>query len=157
MAGWGNRWTEAQARQAGIIKHTKPKPVSLKSRTLEHYDRSAIKLLIPKMSPPQQTLTLMALARFGERVYPELMPFSDRKFQIDLAFPECKLAVEVDGWENHGKSLDAFKTDRERYRLLGVNGWTIYPFPAGDINKDVYACIEQIEQALEEIPKWKKI
>lgn len=153
---WGNRWTESQARQAGII-NTKPKSISLKPKTIEDYDRKEISKMLLKMSPPQQKLTIAALAKFGDIVYPELRPFSDRRFQIDLAFPCCKLAVEVDGWENHGKSLDAFKSDRERYRLLGVNGWTIFPFPAGDINKDTHACIEEIEQALEELPKWKSI
>lgn len=71
-----------------------------------------------------------------------------RKFRIDIGFPSKKLAVEIDGWEFHGKFKGDFTRDRERQNLLTLNGWRIVRFTAGNIRKDVGACVEVIDAAL---------
>lgn len=72
----------------------------------------------------------------------------DRKFRLDIAFPEAKLACEVDGWEFHGKFLSDFKRDRSRDRLLVQEGWRVLRFFAEEIHADAYALTSEIEKAL---------
>ncbi|HEV7399047.1 MAG TPA: DUF559 domain-containing protein [Solirubrobacterales bacterium] len=47
-----------------------------------------------------------------------------RFFEVDCLWAEQRLIVELDGWESHGTDL-AFEKDRERDRLLLVEGWRI--------------------------------
>lgn len=51
-----------------------------------------------------------------------------RKFRLDMAFPEHKLAIEVDGWQYHGKYKDSFKRDRIKQNLLTKHGWRVLRF-----------------------------
>lgn len=71
-----------------------------------------------------------------------------RKFRLDIAFPTRKLAVEVDGWQFHGKFLRDFSRDRERQNLLTLHGWRILRFTAGQIRQDIQKCRLQVQQAL---------
>lgn len=71
-----------------------------------------------------------------------------RKFKLDVAFPEQKLCVEVDGWEWHGKHKGDFQRDRERQNLLTLNGWRILRFSASNVRNDLAGCVAQVRQAL---------
>jgi very-short-patch-repair endonuclease len=52
--------------------------------------------------------------------------------KVDFAYPELKLAIEVDGYEKHS-SPEAFQHDRSRQNNLVELGWTILRFTWGDI------------------------
>lgn len=71
-----------------------------------------------------------------------------RKYRLDIAVPGARLAVEVDGWEWHGKHKGDFTRDRERQNLLTLNGWRILRFTAGQIRKDMAGCVGLIEKAV---------
>lgn len=45
-------------------------------------------------------------------------------FCLDVAFPQTKLALEIDGFEYH-MSRSAFEIDRERQNLLVCAGWRV--------------------------------
>jgi very-short-patch-repair endonuclease len=47
---------------------------------------------------------------------------------IDVAFPEQKVAVEVDGRTAHGPWSDRFDDDRERQNALVAAGWRVLRF-----------------------------
>lgn len=51
-------------------------------------------------------------------------PLPDRKFALDFAWPEYKLAVEVDGMVHRIK--ERFEADAERHNLLLDAGWRVY-------------------------------
>lgn len=70
-----------------------------------------------------------------------------RKYRLDIAIPAARLAIEVDGWEWHGKHKGDFLRDRERQNLLTLHGWRILRFAAGQIRKDTAGCVEQIRLA----------
>lgn len=71
-----------------------------------------------------------------------------RKYRVDIAVPESMLAIEVDGWEWHGKHKGDFQRDRERQNLLTIHGWRILRFTAKDIRQDLAGCIEMVQLAL---------
>ena len=52
--------------------------------------------------------------------------------RVDFAYPEIKLAIEVDGYEKHS-SLDAFQRDRSRQNDLVELGWTVLRFTWDDV------------------------
>ena len=78
--------------------------------------------------------------------YPGAVP--GRRFRLDIAFPQHKLACEVDGWEHHGKYLSDFKRDRLRDRLLVQNGWRVLRFYAEEIHSDSSQLVAEINKAL---------
>ncbi len=50
-----------------------------------------------------------------------------RRYRIDLAYPDGKIAIEIDGWEYH-RSRSAFDDDRNRANDLVVAGWHVLRF-----------------------------
>jgi hypothetical protein len=52
--------------------------------------------------------------------------------RIDFAYPDDRVAIEVDGYEFHA-SLDAFHHDRARQNELVARGWTVLRFTWGDV------------------------
>jgi very-short-patch-repair endonuclease len=52
--------------------------------------------------------------------------------RFDLAWPEYRLAVEVDGWETHG-TREAFQDDRTRDACMGAIGWQTLRFTWHDV------------------------
>ncbi|MHB8409981.1 MAG: endonuclease domain-containing protein [Acidiferrobacterales bacterium] len=79
----------------------------------------------------------------------EHLLIAGRKIRGDIAFPESRLVVEVDGWEHHGRYVSDFRRDRDRQNLLTLAGWRILRIPAGDIHLDLSACCLLIAMALD--------
>lgn len=52
--------------------------------------------------------------------------------RVDFAFPECRLAIEVDGYEHHS-SPAAFRRDRARQNDLVAAGWTPLRYTWADV------------------------
>lgn len=101
------------------------------------------------LNPEPEELLVEFIKRAGiEGAVTQHKPLDDRRFRIDIAFPDCKLAIECDGWSYHGRHLDDFKKERERQNLLVLAGWRILRFPAGQIRQEPEAVIDQIKQAL---------
>jgi very-short-patch-repair endonuclease len=51
---------------------------------------------------------------------------------VDVAFPELRIAIEVDGWAFHHQP-DRFQRDRVRQNQLVMLGWTILRFTWADL------------------------
>lgn len=102
------------------------------------------------LSPPQALLWETCQRQLGG--YGPVAEFKGavphRKFRLDIAFPDHRLAVEVDGWQHHGKHLADHRKDRERIRLLALNGWRLLPFTAGEVLKDPLGCVALIRDGL---------
>lgn len=71
-----------------------------------------------------------------------------RKFRIDIAFPEHRLALESDGWAYHGRFLGDFVRDRERQNLLCIHGWRVLRFSAGMVRRNLDEQLRLIDIAL---------
>ncbi len=104
----------------------------------------------PQGALPEEMLTTALIAKFGARAIPQFRgSVPHRAFVLDVAFPLEKLAVEIDGWQYHGKYLADFKKDRERDRQLVLNGWRILRFAAGEVRQSTQDCVKIVEQCLE--------
>ncbi|HEY3630147.1 MAG TPA: DUF559 domain-containing protein [Jatrophihabitantaceae bacterium] len=51
---------------------------------------------------------------------------------VDLAFPQLRLAIEVDGWAFH-HAQDRFQRDRTKQNTLVTLGWTVLRFTWADL------------------------
>ncbi len=95
-------------------------------------------------SPPHKLLWDAVSGRWPEAVK-EYSPIEGRRFRIDIAFVKQKIAIEVDGWEFHGKYKSAHAKDRKRQNLLVQHGWRVLRFTAGEIFSDMPAVLGMIE------------
>ena len=103
---------------------------------------------------PQEKLWLFVQSAWpGQAEANYRLPIAGRRFEADIAFPRKSLAIEVDGWNFHGKRYGDFQRDREKgnalpaemrgfpqgssencvSRTLAALGWTLLRFPAMDV------------------------
>lgn len=68
--------------------------------------------------------------------------------RVDAAYPDLKLAIEVDGYEHHS-TPDAFQRDRTRQNALVTLGWTVLRFTWADVVKRPAHVAKMIEQAID--------
>jgi very-short-patch-repair endonuclease len=60
-------------------------------------------------------------------VFQHPIRLAGRRRRIDFAFPDIRLAIEVDGYESHSR-YDVFEDDRVRGNELELAGWTVLRF-----------------------------
>jgi hypothetical protein len=76
----------------------------------------------------------------GVRGWQRAAPFGP--WTIDIAFPDLKLAIEVDGWAWHVE-VDRFRADRHKGNALTRAGWILLRFTWHDLmNRPMYVLSE---------------
>lgn len=70
---------------------------------------------------------------------------SGRAYRIDLAYPDLKIAVELDGWRYHHTRV-AFEDDRSRANELAAEGWVVIRFTASTPD---HSLIETVRRTIE--------
>lgn len=70
-------------------------------------------------------------------------------YELDFAFPEHRLAVEVDGWAWH-RDVERFRRDRQRQNALVLAGWTILRFTWHDLTQRAGEVIAVIRAGLDD-------
>jgi very-short-patch-repair endonuclease len=68
------------------------------------------------------------------------MPFL--RFSIDFAFPEFKMAVEIDGSTHNSEKVK--EIDKRKTEALNNEGWRVIRFTAKRINTEVYQCMNEV-------------
>jgi hypothetical protein len=68
--------------------------------------------------------------------------------EVDIAWPEVQLCVEVDGWAYHN-SRDAFVRDRARDRTLMGLGWMIFRYTSDDLRNKPWSIVENLRRMYE--------
>jgi hypothetical protein len=63
---------------------------------------------------------------------PPVPEYAVGRYRLDFAWPELRLAVEVDGYRRHS-SWDAFRDDRSRQNDLIAAGWVVLHFTWDDV------------------------
>lgn len=113
--------------------------------------RNSLSAVPVEGADPQSTLWRALLARDpqamarGDLCWEARGLIPGRRFRVDIAWVPTAIAIEVDGYQFHGRMLSGFHRDREKDRLLRLNGWTVMRFAARDISKDMAGVIDQIE------------
>jgi very-short-patch-repair endonuclease len=69
------------------------------------------------------------------------------RWTIDIAFPEAKLAIEVDSWAWH-TDVDRFRADRRKGNALVRAGWQLLRFTWHDLTNRPAYVIAEIRAAL---------
>lgn len=82
---------------------------------------------------------------YPEAVWEMKKVVPDRRFSIDIALPLLHIAIEVDGWQYHGKYKRDFIRDREKDRALLLAGWRVVRFTAGEIRHDCDRVLRIVE------------
>jgi very-short-patch-repair endonuclease len=67
--------------------------------------------------------------------------------RLDFAYPEARLAVEVDGWGSHS-SPRALQSDLERQNALVEMGWTVLRFTWHDVVRRPEAVARRVRRML---------
>lgn len=128
----------------GAWKVSASTPVNTKSPA-----KQALKAAVSHSSPPHEILWSRVQKVWGNKAryeYEHAIP--NRKFRLDIAFPDIKLCVEVDGWQYHGKHKAGFHKDREKQMLLTENGWLMLRFSTKAIFNDVESCLASIQRTI---------
>lgn len=68
-------------------------------------------------------------------------------YEVDLAFLDRKVAIEVDGWAWH-HDQERFRHDRQRQNSLVLAGWTILRFTWHDLTQRPDTVITEIRTAV---------
>lgn len=120
----------------------------LKIATATPETRSPIQVTRRTGRLPDEVLWLAVSGRYPEaiREYGGAVP--GRRYRIDIALKEEQIAIEIDGWQYHGKYKSAHESDRERQNLLAISGWLVLRFTAGQIFKDLEGVSATIERAV---------
>jgi very-short-patch-repair endonuclease len=68
-------------------------------------------------------------------------------YQVDVAFPTQRVAIEVDGWAFHSDQ-DDFQHDRERQNRIALLGWQVMRFTWLDLTEHPQRVIAVIRSAI---------
>lgn len=73
-----------------------------------------------------------------------------RKWRFDWAFPEQKIAIEVEGnaWNVSGGGRHMQDTDLEKYNNAAALGWRVFRFSPSMLKRDPMACVMIVAETL---------
>ena len=70
-------------------------------------------------------------------------------YVVDIAFPNQRVAIEVDGWAFHSDQK-TFQRDRTRQNAISLNGWRVLRFTWLDLTEYPQRVIAEIAAALQQ-------
>src|SRR6202022_2270115 len=76
--------------------------------------------------------------------------------EVDFAWPEVRLCVELDGWRQHGTRA-AFSRDRARDRALNRLGWMVLRYTWEEVTDDRELIISELVSTYESRPPVRTI
>lgn len=105
-------------------------------------------LLTPTDSPAEVELA-NALREYDvdEPAYHHLVRIGPDVFELDFAYPEAKLAIEVDGYGPHS-TPEAFEEDRRRRNLLEGEDWRVLAYTPNRIRSRPWAVAAEVKRNL---------
>jgi very-short-patch-repair endonuclease len=71
--------------------------------------------------------------------------------EVDLAYPEVRLAIEIDGYRWHSTPAQK-RADEDRQNRLVLAGWTVLRFSAAEVRSDPRPMVQAIRTALAQAP-----
>ena len=118
--------------------------------------RKVLEERLPGYSPGESDLETRALRALVSAGLPPprqqyRMTLAGKKVRIDLAYPEQRIAIELDSWEFHGNgNRTAFDVDKARFNDLLVIGWSPTAFTSTMTDEYLVSVVgELLRRALE--------
>ena len=108
--------------------------------------RGALALRLPGYDPGDSELEVRALRALADAGLPApvqqhpIRRGDGRLARIDLAYPRQMVAIELDGWDHHGRR-SAFDADRIRRNELTLLGWDVYQFTSTMSDEDLVGTV----------------
>lgn len=104
------------------------------------------KALGAKPNPLEDQLVAAVQARYpgAIRNYRCLPP---RRFSLDVALPDVRVGIELDGYGAH-HHIDDYRRDREKRNLLAAAGWLVLAFPSLDVRCNMSGVLDLVEQTV---------
>ncbi|MBS9532479.1 DUF559 domain-containing protein [Mycobacterium sp. M1] len=68
-------------------------------------------------------------------------------YRVDVAFPDSKVAIEIDGYAFHSSAAD-FQNDRTRQNTITLAGWTVLRFTWLDLTENPERVLTEIRRAI---------
>tara|TARA_R110002167_G_scaffold366451_1_gene597537 strand:+ start:18885 stop:19424 length:540 start_codon:yes stop_codon:yes gene_type:complete len=140
-------------------------------KTIEHYLNkgligkkdtvTAVKAIKQSKGESSESLLFkLLLEQYGDyflggELVKEYRPIDKRRFRLDVAMPNYKLGLEVDGLKGHAfingnsPNVDGFKRDREKDMVLTAEGWHIIRCMRSQIQNEKHLITEAITTALQ--------
>ncbi len=97
------------------------------------------------------TRYIQLLGRDLPRYQTEYRFHPTRKWRLDIAWPEHRVGVELEGGlfihgrHSRGKGYEA---DMEKYNQLALHGWTMLRFSIDMLTNDPPGCVDQVRELL---------
>lgn len=73
--------------------------------------------------------------------------FGTQRMEVDFLDAEAKIVIELDG-HYHFKSLDNYRRDRRKDRILQQQGFLVLRFLSEDVVRDLEGILDAVDQAL---------
>lgn len=95
-------------------------------------------------------------SRLGPKAFPCVREFRfhpERKWRFDAAWPEAKVAVELEGgiWSRGGHVRGSgYRRDMEKYNAAAALGWVVLRYCANDLEMSPVQTVETIWTILED-------
>ena len=128
-------------------------PSAIRVQVMAQYDipqkRIRAKQVGAALSPYADRLGDALAARFPARMLREYQPIKSRRYRIDIAFPNEKLAIEFDGYRYHAFSKNGFKQGLVRQNMLVKHGWRILRYTLTDVRDHMEHVLDEIDSVLE--------
>ena len=115
--------------------------------------RQVLLRMDPTLEPAEsdlETLLVQVLRDHGVELPVRQHPVTidGRDFRIDVCYPDLRIAIESDGFTDHGLRA-MFESDRERQNLLTLDGWRVLRFTWRQICGEPDWVAAQVRRALE--------
>ena len=123
---------------------------SLLMKQVQKTDRTIVKKMSNKSSGEQHFAQLCRTLKMPEPQR-EHKFHPTRRWRFDFAWPEKKVAVEIeggvyiDGRHTRGKG---YERDLEKYNAAVADGWKVFRFTPGMLRKDPAGCMAQVKIAI---------
>ena len=73
-----------------------------------------------------------------------------RRWRFDFAWPEEKVAVEIEGGvyiDGRHTRGEGYERDLEKYNAATASGWKVFRFTPGMLKRNPLGCIKQVEDS----------
>lgn len=134
-----------------VLRIRSLKELGANIRGLTELKRTTRRRIPSGPSVPQARLWSLVKAEYPEAEAERKGLVPGRRYVVDIVIERLKLVVELDGWEFHGKHKAGFERDREKDRLLLLEGFRVVRFTAGEVLRDPMTVMETLARVVEMI------